>query len=117
MAENHDHFCMALTYESLSPADQAVLKSQRAAVLKNARWQPGQMISVRFLGGDPKLQERVRNVALEWTKIASLKFDFVSQAPSDIRIAFAPGKGSWSYLGTTCRSIPEPRIQGSASLP
>jgi hypothetical protein len=46
---------------------------------------------------------------LEWTKIANLTFDFVNGAPTDIRIAFMPGNGSWSFIGTVCRNIDEPK--------
>jgi serralysin len=101
---NNLQYCMCLT-------DPNPKQSQgyRAAILKNSRWQPGDVISVRFLDGDPALQDRVRKVAKEWTKVANLTFDFVDAAPSDIRIAFAQGNGSWSYIGTVCRSIPEPQ--------
>ena len=108
MTENLDHFCMCLTKGGLQTEEQAALRHPKAAVLKSARWQTGSTITVRFLGGDPALQARVRAVAEEWTKIANLRFSFVNQAPSDVRIAFMPGKGSWSYLGTLCRNIPEP---------
>jgi serralysin len=101
---NTIEFCMCLTDPNPKQS-----KGYRAAILKNSRWQPGDVISIRFLDGDPALQDRVRKVAKEWTKIANLTFDFVDGAPSDIRIAFAPGKGSWSYIGTVCRNIPEPQ--------
>lgn len=109
MAENPDRFCMCMTPDDLPAPDRAALRSQRAAVLKNARWDLGASIGIRFLGGSPALQQRVRDVALRWTKIANLNFDFRAAGPTDIRIAFAPGKGSWSYLGTMCRTIPEPQ--------
>lgn len=108
MAENPTHYCMCVTVGELSAADQAAMKNYRAAVLKNARWQPGQNIKIRFLGGDPALRKRVRDVALEWTKIANLNFQFVDAAPTDIRIAFVPGNGSWSTLGSMCRNVQEP---------
>jgi serralysin len=104
MAANQFQFCMCL-----SAPNPGAQKDYRAAILKNARWQPGNKITIRFLGGDPALQQRVKNVALEWTKVANLVLDFVNQGPTDIRVAFAPGNGSWSYIGTVCQSIPEPQ--------
>ena len=109
MAENPDRFCVCMTPDDLPAPDRAALTSHKAAVLKNARWDNGASIGIRFLGGSPALQQRVRDVALRWTKIANLNFSFLAAGPTDIRIAFAPGKGSWSYLGTMCRTIPEPQ--------
>jgi serralysin len=109
MADNPSHYCMCLTQGNLPPEDQARLSQHKAAVLKNARWQTGASISIRFLDGDPALQARVRAVATEWTQVANLMFDFRRQGPTDIRIAFTPGAGSWSYMGTLCRQIAEPK--------
>jgi serralysin len=109
MAENPNRYCICMTQGDLSPGDREKLAHHKAAVLKDARWQTGAKISIRFLDGGSNLQERVRNVALEWTKIANLTFEFVSGAPTDIRIAFIPGNGSWSFIGTVCRNIDEPK--------
>jgi hypothetical protein len=106
--DNEDRFCVCMTPDDLPEADRSALQLQRAALLKGARWDNGANITIRFLGGTPALQKRVRDTALEWTKLANLNFDFRNGGPTDIRIAFAPGKGSWSYLGTMCRRIPEP---------
>lgn len=109
LGDNEDRFCVCMTPDDLPKADQSALQRQRAALLKGARWDNGSNITIRFLGGTPALQKRVRDTALEWTKLANLNFDFRNGGPTDIRIAFAPGKGSWSYLGTMCRRIPEPQ--------
>ncbi len=107
--DNLDHFCVCMTPDDLKAEDKAALKHHKAALLKSAKWDNGAQISIRFLDGTSALQERVRKVAKEWTKIANLNFNFLKQGPTDIRIAFTPGKGSWSYLGTVCRKIPEPQ--------
>ena len=112
MSENESDYCMCLTPGNLPPEAQAVLAQGRAAVMKHARWQPGDTIKIRFLSGSPELQGRVRTIAKEWEKFANLTFQFVRNAPSDIRIAFfqdTRDDGSWSCLGTTCRSIAEPK--------
>ena len=109
MSANSEHYCTCFTADDLSEDDQARLTQRRAAVLKSARWPAAAGITLRFLDGSKKLQERVRDVAKEWTKITSLSFTFLDKGPTDVRIAFTPGKGSWSYLGTVCRSIPEPQ--------
>jgi serralysin len=63
MTDNAKLYCMCLTKGDLPASDQQKLAHYRAAVLKNARWQVGDKISIRFLGGDPTLQARVRAVA------------------------------------------------------
>lgn len=101
MADNATHFCMLLG------AQEAPGKT-KAALLNQYRWEPGTDIRVRFIEGDPKLRERVKKVASEWTgpNMANLRLKWVESGPADIRIAFRQGNGSWSYLGTMCQQIP-----------
>jgi hypothetical protein len=108
MEVNQDHYCSVLLAGSLSEADKARLAGQKAALLLSTKWNVGDVIKIRFLGGSPALQDRVKSVAKEWTRLANVTFNFVNAGPADIRIAFMPGKGSWSYLGTMCRRIDEP---------
>lgn len=102
--KNNNHFCVL-------QAATAVAGKTRAAVLDESKWQPGTQIAVRFLEGDGRLRQRVRSVAEEWTgpDMARLGLDFVDEGPADIRIAFRPGNGSWSYLGTDAQQIPAPQ--------
>lgn len=101
MTINEQHYCMVL-----GPRD--VERGTRAALLQETQWQNGEVIRVRFIGGDPGLRARVRRVAEQWTgaAMANLTFDFIDSGPADIRVAFIPGDGSWSFLGTVCRDIP-----------
>lgn len=108
MTVNRTHFCMCPALGALSEEDQKRLASHRAALLDAAMWQPGDLITIRFLDGDSGLQKRVKDAALEWTEHANLTLDFRNSGPTDIRIAFAQGRGSWSYLGRQCRQIAEP---------
>lgn len=98
---NERHFCM------LPMPGEAEGKS-KAALLNDFKWQAGTRIKVDFIGGNRKLQKRVRDVAKEWTGpgMANVGFTFVEEGPADIRIAFQEGDGSWSYLGTMCQQIP-----------
>jgi len=106
MAGNAEHFCMCIVPEK----DQSGTK---AALLNQYRWPNGATITVRFLEGDKKLQDRVKAVAQEWVakNMAHLFLDFKPQTANktDIRIAFKAGAGSWSHLGNFCRQIPEPQ--------
>src|ERR1700730_15084030 len=111
MTDNEHHYCVCMTPADLSPEDQKRLQSHRAALLKAARWSNGDIITVKFLEGPPQLQNRVQEVAEEWTApgMANLTLDFRDDGPADIRIAFQQGNGSWAYLGTMCRQLQEPR--------
>lgn len=97
------HYCMVLTQTPQSAND-------KAALLDEAQWVQNEVIRVKFLGGDDALRERVRAVAERWTApgMAELTFEWVADdAAADIRVAFLAGEGSWSYLGTQCREIPD----------
>ncbi len=83
--------------------------NEKALLLKGAKWQPGQTITISFLDGDAKLQNKVIDAAEKWTEkgMANLKFSFNLESDdhnTDIRISFNR-RGSWSVLGTTCQKI------------
>lgn len=109
MPDNESHFCVCLTEGDLPQDDWQRLAGHKAALLKSSKWNDGDIITVRFIEGAEELQARVKAVALEWTELANLKLDFRMQGPTNIRIAFQQGNGSWSYLGTMCKRIPEPQ--------
>lgn len=109
---NAKHFCMCFMDAPRSAQDVEDSSKPRAAVLNGAKWQRNETIRCHFLGGSPKLQERVAAVAKEWENHANLKFAFAPDDKAAIRISFIKGDGSWSYLGTQCRNIqpPEPTM-------
>ena len=80
----------------------------RAALVRGNKWQRGTTITISFLDGSQALRDRVQKIAEEWTVpgLANLRFSFIDNPPArtDIRISFR-FKGSWSALGTTCKSI------------
>lgn len=81
--------------------------NEKAALLKDTKWQPGESISISFLDGDPAVHEKVMQAARGWVQpgMANLKFSFRTDTnDTDIRISFRY-RGSWSVLGTTCRNI------------
>ena len=75
----------------------------RAVGVKGTYWQPGEKISIGFLGGTPAQQDMVKRVSAQWLKYCGLSFNWTDADLADVRIAFNPGNGSWSYLGTDCR--------------
>jgi hypothetical protein len=78
---------------------------ERMALVKDAKWQPGDAIRISFLDGDKELQTRVSQTAMEWLDHANLKLYFNSEREGQIRISFRE-RGSWSYIGTGCMQIP-----------
>ncbi|MFC0804619.1 MULTISPECIES: M12 family metallopeptidase [Sinorhizobium] len=105
---NAKHFCKCILDAPKDSHDIQKISRPRAAVLNGAKWQPGDLVSCRFLSGTPALHERVKSVAREWERFAELTLDFRDHGSTDIRIDFVRGNGSWSYLGTFCRRISEP---------
>ena len=101
--ENQNRFCICIS-------DGPQGSNEKAALLNEARWNPGDVIRIKFLEGDASLQDRVRSTAERWTEpgMANLQFQWVDSGDAEIRIAFMQGDGSWSYLGTVCRSISDP---------
>ena len=102
MSENSERFCICIS-------DLKQDRNTKAALLSETKWQSGDVIKIKFLEGDESLQQRVRETAEAWTgpDMADLKFEWVDEGDADIRIAFEQGNGSWSYLGTVCRQIPD----------
>ncbi len=63
-------------------------------------WSIGQHLRVRVTGGSDPLRQRVRDIALEWTRHANIVFEFVgANDPADIRVEINSGGRSWSALG------------------
>lgn len=72
------------------------------AVEVSRMWAPGRVLRVSFIGGSGRLRSEVKQYAMEWTRHANITFKFVDELPSDIRVGFASGAGSWSVVGTDC---------------
>ena len=74
------------------------------AALTAKKWDNGRVLHVRFLDGDPVVQERLQPFAHQWSEFCNIKFVFDNDPDAEIRISFK-AKGSWSYLGTDALSI------------
>jgi len=88
---------------------QRTMKSrgrERAISPIGKAWMNGSDLKVRFMGGSTAEQTVAKEQAAWWGAVANLKFDFNNAANADIRIAFDPDDGAWSYVGTDCKSIP-----------
>jgi Bacterial pre-peptidase C-terminal domain/Astacin (Peptidase family M12A) len=83
----------------------------RAAVERMRLWENGKRLRVRFLDGDPAVQEKVANIAPEWQQYTNLQLDFVRDGTAEVRISFRDVGFSWSTVGTD--SLTRGRTQAS----
>lgn len=78
----------------------------RAGLVKASRWNTGEIIRVKFIGGNDYLRLKVKKYMYEWTCYANLNFVFVpSNENATIRIRFDNSNQSYSYVGTDCKYI------------
>ena len=80
----------------------------RLALTKGKKWAIGKTLKVRFLDGDPRIQQKVEQVAKQWSAHANIHFDFGNHPDAEIRITFTL-PGSWSYIGTDALLIDDPQ--------
>jgi hypothetical protein len=69
-------------------------------------WENGSTLRVRFMGGTDEQQEAVKKAVAEWMKHANLTFVFDSAPDAEVRVAFKPDEGSWSFVGTDSLAVP-----------
>lgn len=69
-------------------------------------WMNGSTLRVRFIGGTAAQRAVAQEQAGWWSAVANLKFEFGDAPDAEIRVAFDPSDGAWSYIGTDCRDIP-----------
>jgi len=79
----------------------------RMALVTGRKWKNGRTLRVSFMGGEPYVRDKVKDFAKGWCEHANLGFEFGSDPDADIRISFAPGEGSWSWIGTESLVIPK----------
>lgn len=79
--------------------------------IASCKWNKG-ILTVKFLDGQSDVQEKIKKYAVEWTKHANIKFEFVTSGDADIRISFNK-PGSWSYVGSC---IPSTIGQNDATM-
>ncbi len=100
--------CTTLEVEGgTRPAGDPTQLLPMGVAAKDKLWKKGTELKVRFLQGQPQLHERTLKAAQSWL-VNGVQLG-LRQAQSgeaaDIRIAFDPGGGSWSYVGTDSKTI------------
>jgi hypothetical protein len=91
-----------------SPAElrntQVKIDKASEAILRGYIWRDDagkvrHSLRVTFLGGDPEVQQRIKNVVQLWSKVINMKFEFVDSGETDIRIGISDNGYSWSRVG------------------
>jgi Astacin (Peptidase family M12A) len=68
----------------------------------------GKTFKIKFLEGDPYVIGKVKEKFDLWLPYASrIKYEYVADGDADVRIAFNPDQGSWSYVGKEILNIPQ----------
>ncbi len=80
---------------------------EEITVLVAKQWQNGRTLRVRYLDGDPVVQQRLEPYAHEWSQFANVTFDFGDDPDAEIRISFKDRGRSWSNLGTDALVVPK----------
>jgi Astacin (Peptidase family M12A) len=94
-----------LPSELMEPVLRAGPQAEAVFFFRKA-WPNGSRLRVRFLGGSPAQRELALEQADWWKPHANLSFVVSNDPDAEIRIAFDPNDGAWSYLGTDCLGIP-----------
>ncbi len=80
------------------PSDQEV--GDRSCGARGKFWGPGEVLTVKFVGGSFYVRSKVILYAQEWEQYANIDFQFVNSGPTKITVAFDPNGGHWSMVGT-----------------
>lgn len=91
--------------DSLAHAATESAPRLRGVSLLGRLWRPGKILNVAFFGGSKTLRLRVATALRAWTKYANVKFTFNPLVTAEIRIAFRPDQGAWSFVGTDALGI------------
>lgn len=86
------------------------VKNQRPESFRRGTkfWQPGSELRIRFLSGTPAQRRKIRALLSQWFPLINLRFQFVDQGPSQMRISIGhPNEGDWAYLGTDALAVAE----------
>jgi astacin (peptidase family M12A) len=94
-----------LPTEIMEPVVRAGPQAEAVFFFRKA-WPNGSRLRVRFLGGSSAQRQLAMEQANWWTPHVNLSFVVSTDPDAELRIAFDPGDGAWSFLGTDCLGIP-----------
>lgn len=92
---------------TIAPLQKSAGKTSRAVSVRGSLWPIGSTIKIKLIGGSTAQRKYFTDAVAEWAKVVNLKFSFVTSGSADVRCAFITGSGSWSYIGTDAKNIPQ----------
>lgn len=86
---------------SIETSNNGIVKKSSQLTVETARlWPVGKTLRVSMdAAASPRLQQRIRTIADEWTTAANINFLHVDNGPSEIHIKFDPDGGYRSLVG------------------
>ncbi|TEB34989.1 zincin [Coprinellus micaceus] len=103
--------CCTTNLSVAEPTGHPRIDGMKAILARAAlMWENGRTLTVGFVNpfpGTPTQQAKVKEVVKKWEIVANLKFQFIPNGrDANIRVAFHPRDGSWSYVGKGALSRP-----------
>jgi len=81
---------------------------EKGIISTGRKWRPGHVLRVRFLDGDPVVQQRVAFYMKQWSNFANIGFTGAQDnEPAEIQVSFAQKGQSWSAVGTDALGRPQ----------
>ncbi len=94
-----------ICYDRYLP-NAAPLHADRLVLLTANMWQPGDKLTVSFMGGSAVQRQHVIDAATRLMAVANIDFVFLTGGVGTIRIAFNPSLGAWSLIGRDVLGVP-----------
>ncbi len=85
-------------------------KGMHLAVYGDSYWHDRSVLRVRFLNGDPTVQERVKAVVPTWSAVCNMRFVFVTEGFAEVRVSLPQNTTqAFSNLGQEALTVPQNR--------
>lgn len=83
-------------------------KNSRAVGAKGKFWDPGTVLTVKFLNGTAQQQQWLKDAAAYWFGVPiNISFSYVATGNANVRVSFNANDGAWSYVGKDNLSVPQ----------
>jgi serralysin len=74
LSEEAQRVAIAENPDNVVVVQSAPVSKNRLALQTGKKWKPGRTLRVKFLDGDPRVQQKVAAIAQQWSKYANIRF-------------------------------------------